>query len=523
MQRRYLDRVTAEYVADVPYVRHYVADLAPARLRLVAALHGVVPPPATDFDYCELGCGHGDTLAALAAAHPEARFLGVDLGASHVASAKRLARDGALENVGFLARDFADLVDEDLGELDYVTAHGVLSWVSPEKRRALVAFARAKLRPGGLLFVSYNAMPGWAAIEPLRQLLLFPSVGRENEDALVRAKRGLELATAMQRAGAAYFEQNPAATDMLRTMTQAGLPYVVHEYMHEHWAPMYFANVAWEMAQGDLHYVGSLPVCTNFPETGVPEAIETLLASAPDRVTFESLKDLALNQFFRRDVFVKGPVPRSDAAKNDYLDTTPWGMLTGAPPTARTVTLSHRTVDLTGPIFEALYGALARGAAPLPELVARDTRLTGRSSEELRAALVRLLVVEHVVPWQSAGRAPEVHADDALYLPSAYNQMMIRRAASDLPLVLTSSVAGDAYPISALDALALRAMTEARGAAQEGWVRDFVGRSVLRLRVGERVVEDPAEQIQAILAVIAQIRSERLPKLLELGVLARSD
>ncbi len=85
-------RVSAEYVDDLPYVRHFIADLSPARLRLVAALNGLVPPPDADFDYCELGCAHGDTLAALAAAYPESRFLGVDLSAAHVASAKRLAR-----------------------------------------------------------------------------------------------------------------------------------------------------------------------------------------------------------------------------------------------------------------------------------------------------------------------------------------------------------------------------------------------------------------------------------------------
>src|SRR6476646_4477637 len=110
--------VSAEYVDDLPYVRHFIADLSPARLRLVAALNGLVPPPGVDFDYCELGCAHGDTLAALAAAYPESRFLGVDLSAAHVSSAKRLARDGALENIGVLERDFADLVGEDIGEFD---------------------------------------------------------------------------------------------------------------------------------------------------------------------------------------------------------------------------------------------------------------------------------------------------------------------------------------------------------------------------------------------------------------------
>ena len=117
--------MTSEYVDDVPYVRHFVEELSPPRLRLAAALNGVAPPDGDDFDYLEIGCAHGDTTNALAAAHPNARFIGVDIAPEHIAQAKRLARDGGLENVGFLERDLAAIEDE-IGEMDYITAHGVL-------------------------------------------------------------------------------------------------------------------------------------------------------------------------------------------------------------------------------------------------------------------------------------------------------------------------------------------------------------------------------------------------------------
>src|SRR5437016_962416 len=142
-----------EYVSDVPYLRGFAGDLSPARLRLVAAVNGFPQPPAEDFAYCELGCGHGDTAAALAAGYPRARVIGVDLLPEHVASARSLAANGALTNVTFLERDFEDLHREDVPDLDYVSAHGVLSWVGPTKRKAIVDFASARLKPGGLLYV----------------------------------------------------------------------------------------------------------------------------------------------------------------------------------------------------------------------------------------------------------------------------------------------------------------------------------------------------------------------------------
>ena len=515
-----LRSVTAEYVDDVPYVRHFIAELAPSRARLVAALDGVPPPPGADFDYCELGCAHGDTLAALAAAHPDSRFLGVDLSAAHVASAKRLARDGALENVGVLERDFGDLVHEDIGEFDYIVAHGVLSWVSPEKRRALIDFASAKLKPGGLLHVSYNTMPGWSSVEPLRQLILFGGTGgAAGETSLERARRGLEFAHAMKRAGADYFTKNPEAAAMLDTIARVGLPYVVHEYMHEHWIPMYFARVAWEMAQNGLHFVGGIPAHVNFRDAALPEAQERLLAPVTDRVTFESLKDFALNEFFRRDVFVLGKAPRSAAETARYLDGTPWGMLASAASADRVVRLPHRTVNLEGATYDALFAALAEGATTVPSLMARSD-LRGVGIEAVRAALVQLIVAEHVVPMQSVTKTPTPRAADGVFsLPSVYNQMMLRRLSGDTPIVMASPVAGTGFPVSALEGLALRMLTEVEPSKRDAWLTDLVGRSVLRIRIGDRVLEDRAEQRSAINAAFEQLCEQRLAKLVELGVL----
>ena len=38
-------------------------------------------------------------------------------------------------------------------------------------RDEIRAFIRAKLKPGGLAMVSYNAMPGWAHVQPIRRIM----------------------------------------------------------------------------------------------------------------------------------------------------------------------------------------------------------------------------------------------------------------------------------------------------------------------------------------------------------------
>jgi len=46
------------------------------------------------------------------------------------------------------------------------------------------------------------------------------------------------------------------------------------------------------------------------------------------------------------------------------------------------------------------------------------------------------------------------------------------------------------------------------------------GRNVLRIRIGDRVLDDPADQRRAIFEAVEQLRTHRLAKLVELGVLS---
>lgn len=499
----------SDYVTDIGYLRSFHPDLAPSRLRLVAALNGLAPPPAEGFDYCELGCAYGDTTVVLAAANPGARFVGIDLNPEHVALAEQTARARGVDNVRFLERDFADVAGDALGDFDFITAHGVMSWVGPDKRRALVELAAARLRPGGLLFVSYNAMPGWAAIEPLRQLLL--SRGGPEGDSVERARQGLELAKQMRDAGAAYFTDNPPAREMLATMEKVGLRYIVHEYLHAHWAPMYFAHVAWDMATAGLHFVGSLPLPSNYRDLAIPPALAGVFEGVTDRVTFESLKDFAINEYLRRDVYVKGKAGRSPEITNAYLDETSF-VATGtaaveAEPAPR------------GAVPDAILAALAAGSAT-GERLARRPELAPAGAEQVRAALLRLVIAEQVTPVHGVTMAVATTAAERHAVPSAFNRAVLaQKLSSEVPIVLASPVSGTGLRITALDAVAIRLVTEVPPADRPAWVRAHFGRGELRMTVRERVVETAEEQTAVVLDGLARFEREGLARLIELGIL----
>jgi ubiquinone/menaquinone biosynthesis C-methylase UbiE len=514
-------RTTPEYVTDVPYVRGFEKDLSPTRIRLVAALNGFPTPSADDFDYCELGCAHGDTTATLAASYPSARFFGVDLNADHIASATALARGAGLENVRFLQKDFEELVAGDLPELDYIGAHGVLSWVGPNKRKAVLELASSRLKPGGLFEVGYNALPGWAAVEPLRQLILARSNLTEGST-LERARDGFEFAKLLCEKGAEYFRSNPAARAMVESMEKLGLPYVVHEYLHAHWVPMYFAQIAAEMAAHDLHFVGQTPLYLNYRDLAIPDALAQVFQGVGDRVTFESLKDFAVNESFRRDVYVKGRPARSDGATREYLDATFFGTLGEDGPLRRDVRLPHHTLHYAGPIFDELLPAIEEGASTVPSLASKPG-LLGYGLPRIRDAVQRLLLGGQLSPMLEATVARSAAEGDTWRVPLPYNHWVLHHGVSgESPVVLASTAAGNGLELGAVEAVAMVLLTDVLPERRGESVRELCGRESFRLSAGGKAVVDREEQERVLLGEIEKFRARWLPKLLELGIVAET-
>ncbi len=163
------------YVLDIQYTSGFYRELAPGHLEFVALLSGVVPPHRGEgATYCELGCGQGFGLNLLAAANPAMQFWGFDFNPAQITNANRLAREAGLQNVTFRDLSFMEalkLPKDALPSFDFIVLHGIYSWISDENRQAIVSFIEQRLKPGGLVYVSYNCMPGWAQVAPLQRLL----------------------------------------------------------------------------------------------------------------------------------------------------------------------------------------------------------------------------------------------------------------------------------------------------------------------------------------------------------------
>jgi SAM-dependent methyltransferase len=163
---------TLDSYDELPYQCLPIEWTAPERLAVASLLHGGPRCPIDGYTVLELGCGDGSNLLPQAYYRRHARFVGVDGARSQIEIAKSSMSELALSNVEFIHSDFLDVDDKLSGQFDYIIGHGIFSWVSQRARDALLQVCAKRLRGGGLLYLNYNANPGWKVRGMVRDFLL---------------------------------------------------------------------------------------------------------------------------------------------------------------------------------------------------------------------------------------------------------------------------------------------------------------------------------------------------------------
>ena len=156
---------------QVLYPGFPLAQTHPERLATIAGLLGMAAVPPDHSRVLELGCGDGGNLIPMALGLPESEFTGIDLAEQATARGRTVSQALGLKNISLRQMDLLE-VSADLGQFDYILAHGVYSWVPPEVRDGVLRICRENLAPHGVAYVSYNAYPGFHRREMFREMML---------------------------------------------------------------------------------------------------------------------------------------------------------------------------------------------------------------------------------------------------------------------------------------------------------------------------------------------------------------
>src|SRR5262245_1992764 len=360
---------TTGYVDDVPYTFHFARELAPAWLDFVVTLCGFeAPSRAAAFTWCELGCGQGLTAAIFAGTHPTGEFHGIDAFEPHIERARRLCESADVHNLTLQATDFASACERALPKFDYIVAHGVYTWIDAQGRNDMRRFIDRHLKPGGVVFVSYNAMPGWANDGPFQFLVreVAGTIFGSSTEQFIAAVKQVDAITA---AGAPALASSYMATGGLEKLRQ-DLPnnYFAHEFLPSAWQPLYVTQVRADMARVGLVPAGSATVRENFDSFVLTAGAREALGDIVDADVRELARDFFLDQRFRRDVFVRAARRISDEERDDRFMESVFDLQHPIGLVEYSMKTHAGTFDFDNPIARGVVNALRTGPKRLADM-----------------------------------------------------------------------------------------------------------------------------------------------------------
>lgn len=296
------------------YIPGFFKELSPSLLEFCLLNNGMIGPDTQQpFTYCELGYGQGRTLNLLAAANPHGTFYGTDFNRSHFESATAVAETGGLSNLHLFADSFEAFGERDLPQFDIIVLHGIFSWVDDACRQLLLQFVKQHLKPCGLVYVSYNALPGWSDLMPLRRLLLDCARTTRDPRNTTEEHAAQTLALATRIATQSNFLQDrPTTVKELERLNQLPLGYLAHEYLVPDMQAFYAGDVIDLFGANGLDYSGSAGCLSNAVHTMTSSGGLDIITHGSPPARRETFQDFLRGSRFRQDLYSRGGTSLSE-------------------------------------------------------------------------------------------------------------------------------------------------------------------------------------------------------------------
>ncbi len=508
------------YVTEMDYPYGYYRELAPSSMTLAATLAGVSTAIGErPLRYLELGCGQGLSVNIHAAAC-EGEFWGTDFNPAHARHAQHLAAASGGQARMFDA-SFEELLDHpDLPEFDVIALHGTWSWVSAEHRATIVELVRRHLGVGGVLYISYNSLPGWAIDMPMRHLAaMHARKSRSPAQGLSgRIDDAMEFAQKVAGAGHGYFAAAPASVKWLERVRTQNKNYLAHEYFNDSWHPMYFSEFDEALSEAKLSFATTATLLDPIQRETMPKASRDMLQGIADPAMRETVFDYLMNQRFRRDLFVKGPLRISTGGRAERLSRTAFVLLSAPSEIPMSLKIPGCEMSLQESIYKPLLEVLAdRKMVPktLAEISA-DRRCKPIQLNQLIQAIQVLCGAGYLNPAQLPASASKT----ARNCKSLNAYLMARAMYSDEVEILASPVTGTGVQVVRFHQMFLLSLQ--KGAKSPADWAAFAWEALKsqgqRLVKSGKTIESEADNLKELQAQAAQFESARLPVLRALGI-----
>ena len=312
------------------------------------------PPPVDIENHCELGFGKGVSINIHAAANA-GKYFGTDFNPAHAEHANILCQAS-----GCGAKLFDDSFEEmlqrdDLPKFDSISLHGIWSWISTENQRHIVEFVRKFLKPGGILYNSYNCYPGWSPGAPLRELfILYDKYAHQSSKTFNRVEEALKFTEKIISKPQGYFQRVPDVKQIFENTKKHNHDYLAHEYFNRDWICMYFNEVAEMFQAAKVDFACTAELLEKREKYLFPADYIEFLNTIENPIMREQVKDYFFNRQFRKDISVRGGIKISPIVRMKNIIATTY-VLNDKNPLPKTINVMRTAINLNETFSEKLY------------------------------------------------------------------------------------------------------------------------------------------------------------------------
>ena len=306
-----------DFYDELTYETNPFPETHPANLAALGRLFGIQTASPQQCRVLELGSATGGNLIPMAWYLPGSEFVGVELSAPQVAIGQGIISALALPNIRLDVGDILALDAAELGQFDYIIAHGVYSWVPSAVREKILQLTRECLTPNGLVYLSYNVLPGWRMRGSLRDLLLYAT--RDVIGASAKYRSAMAALERLQQAlqGAEADSQHYVQKEIAYLL--ASHPsYLLHEYLAGENNAFLFSEFLADTGRHGLQYVCETDLHTLFDTTLSPPA-QAALADIEDPLQHEQWMDFVRMRAFRKSVLCRADLALERAVDVDVF------------------------------------------------------------------------------------------------------------------------------------------------------------------------------------------------------------
>lgn len=480
-------------MAEIDYTYGYYAELNPARIKLAFTANGLVAPDLATA--CELGFGQGLSTNIHAAAS-NVSWWGTDFNPSQAGFAQEL---GAITGAKVYDEAFAEFCNRsDLPDFDFIALHGIWSWISDENRRVIADFARRKLKVGGVLYISYNTLPGWSTAAPLRHLMAQhkEKMSASGLGIFKQVEGALDFTDRLLTTNPLWARANPQIAERFKTFKPQNRHYLAHEYFNKDWHPMYFTDMAGYLEPAKLSFAASAHFNDYLDAINLTADHQALLKDIQDANFRQTVRDFMVSQQFRKDFWVKGPRRLNALERSESLRSQSVVLTTPRSDVPLKVKGLLGDATMAEAVYNPILDQLGDHQPKTLGQLAPALKATGITLPQIEQAILLLVGQGHVAPAQDTNTIAITKAK-----AHALNKVLMdkSRGSSDINY-LASPVTGGGIPVNRFQQLFLLAQQSGHNTpdawAKFTWV--ILGSQGQNLVKGGKALTTPDENIKEL-------------------------